>query len=306
MLSTQNDHIALPKIQINLHLSFSTMSGIKRTVLISGCSDGGMGAELAKVLHEQGLHVYATARDTSKMASLSALGIETLTLDIQSQESIEACAKQIPSLDILINNAGALMTTTVSDISIPEAKKIFDIMVWGNIAMIQAFLPQLVKSKKAMIVNHTSVGVHLAIPFQSVYNASKAAMSMFSDAMRLELEAFDIAVINLKTGGVRTQIATNVRAKDPKLPEGSLYTPAKEETESALRVDWLGNRGIPAEEWARQVAKELLKQTPPQTIWLGESATLLRYASSLPMAWFDGMIKMLTGLDKIQTILQKK
>jgi 1-acylglycerone phosphate reductase len=278
----------------------------KRTALITGCSDGGMGAELAKVLHHRGLHVYATARDTSKMASLSALGIETLSLDIQSQASIEACAKRIPSLDILVNNAGALMTMPVSDISIPRAKEIFDVMVWGNIAMTQAFLPHLIKSSRAVVVNHTSVGVHLAIPFQSVYNASKAAMSMFSDAMRLELEAFDIAVVNLKTGGVKTQIVSNVQAKEPKLPEGSLYAPAKEEMEKALRIEWLGDSGMPASQWAEQVAVELLKQKPPLTVWAGESASLMRVGSMVPMSWFDGMLKKLTGLGKIQDILRKR
>lgn len=134
------------------------MADSKRTVLITGCSDGGMGAALAKEFHTAGLHVYATARDTSKMESLTALGIETLLLDIQSESSIEDCAKKVPRLDILINNAGAQYTMPIADISIPEAKKLFDLNVWGNIAMTQAFLPQLLKSSKAIVVNHTSVG----------------------------------------------------------------------------------------------------------------------------------------------------
>ena len=83
------------------------MAVSKRTVLITGCSDGGTGAELAKQFHKAGLRVYATARDVSKMESLTALGIETLPLDIQSESSIEECAKKVSHLDMLINNAGA-------------------------------------------------------------------------------------------------------------------------------------------------------------------------------------------------------
>jgi NADP-dependent 3-hydroxy acid dehydrogenase YdfG len=80
----------------------------KRTVLITGCSDGGMGAALAKEFHQAGLHVIATARDVSKMTGLTSLGIETLPLDIQSESSIQACFAKVSDLDILINNAGAM------------------------------------------------------------------------------------------------------------------------------------------------------------------------------------------------------
>lgn len=149
------------------------MAATKRSVLITGCSEGGMGAALAKEFHKAGLHVYATARDTSKMKSLAVDDIQTLQLDISSAASIEQCLRSIDHLDVLINNAGAQYSMPVTDISVDEAKKIFDINVWGNIAMTQACLPLLLRSSKAIIANHTSIGADLSIPFQSVYNASK-------------------------------------------------------------------------------------------------------------------------------------
>jgi 1-acylglycerone phosphate reductase len=163
------------------------MASSKRTVLITGCSEGGMGAALAIAFHEAGLHVYATARDLSKMKQLTSLGIETLVLDIQSDSSIASCVSKLSSrnLDILANNAGASASMPISDLSLPEAKKIFDINVWSQLAVTQAFLPLLLKSKR-MIVNQTSVMSTTAVPFQSAYAASKAAMAMFSDSKRLE------------------------------------------------------------------------------------------------------------------------
>jgi 1-acylglycerone phosphate reductase len=163
------------------------MAESKRTVLITGCSEGGMGAALAIAFHRAGLHVYATARDLSRMQQLTSLGIETLALDIQSDSSIAACASKLSprSLDILVNNAGASASMPISDLSLLEGKRIFDLNVWSQLAVTQAFLPLLLKSK-GMIVNHTSVVSTTAVPFQSVYNASKAAMAMFSDSMRLE------------------------------------------------------------------------------------------------------------------------
>ncbi|KAK3661261.1 NADPH-dependent 1-acyl dihydroxyacetone phosphate reductase [Elasticomyces elasticus] len=246
------------------------MANSRRTVLITGCSDGGMGAALAKEFSSVGQHVYATARDLSKMSSLSSSNIRMLELDIQSESSITDCVKSLPSLDILINNAGVQYTMPVVDASITEAKRLFDTNVWGNIALTQAFLPLLLSSPNAMIVNHTSVGSGLAIPFQAAYNASKAAMSMFSDTLRLELQPFDILVVNLKTGGVKTNVIKNLRSKGPELTDNSIYAPAKETVEKALRMEYFDGMGITAEQWAKVVVADLLQPRPPPNIWRGE------------------------------------
>lgn len=149
------------------------MSTPKRTVLITGCSDGGLGAALASAFHEAGLHVYATARNPAKMEQLTSLGIETLTLDVQSQSSIAACVGKLSSLDILVNNAGMQFLMPVVDVSIPEAKKLFDLNVWSHIAMTQAFLPLLLKSPDGMIVNQRSVAAVTTLPFQAVEKAMR-------------------------------------------------------------------------------------------------------------------------------------
>ena len=175
------------------------MSRATQTVLITGCSDGGLGVALAVALHEAGLHVYATARDPSKMSQLASLGIETLVLDVESESSITACVGKISGLDILVNNTGALTLMPVADVSIAKAKKLFDLNVWSQIAMTQAFLPLLLESKLGMIVNQTSILAVTTMPFQAVYNASKAALAMLSDTLRLELQPFGIKVIDLKT-----------------------------------------------------------------------------------------------------------
>ena len=276
------------------------MDSAKTTVLITGCSEGGMGAALAEEFHRSGYNVYATARDQSKMANLSALGIKTMTLDIQSQESIDHCVESIPHLDILVNNAGASYTMPIVDMSIPEAKKLFDCNVWGHLALTQDFMPRLLASNKAMVVNHTSVGVHAALPFQAAYNASKAAMCMFSDILRLELQPFDIEVINLKTAGVKTNIVQNIKARQPRLPASSIFAPAKELVESALRSEWVGDRGITAEEWAKGVVADLQKASVPPVIWRGESALMARLASILPFGWIDGTYKKMTGLEEVE------
>ncbi|KAL8647290.1 MAG: hypothetical protein Q9210_005648 [Variospora velana] len=282
------------------------MSTAKRSVLITGCSDGGLGAALAVAFHDAGLHVYATARNTSKMEQIASLGIETLALDVQSEESIAACVNRLSSLDILVNNAGAQYLTPVVDASLSEAKALFDLNVWAHIAVTQAFMPLLLESSHAMIVNQTSVGAVTTLPFQAIYNSSKAALAMLSDSLRLELQPFGIVVVDLRTGVVKTNLIKNLnQAKHPSLPKGSIYQPAKETVEKALRQEGFEDKGMPAEDWARLVVQDLLKQKPPSVIWRGESAWLTRLATLLPFGMLDGVVKKLSGLDVVERAVRK-
>lgn len=287
------------------HAAFiNKMAPSKRTVLITGCSDGGMGAALAIAFHQAGLHVYATARNPSKMAQLKSLGIETLTLDVLSESSIKACVSKLSKLDILINNAGVSYSMPISDMSITEAKKVFDVNVWACLAVTQAFLPLLLESK-GMIANQTSVVSTVAAPFQSAYNASKAAFSLFSDSMRLELQPFGITVVSLKTGAVATKMIENQKASTPNsLPKGSIYEPAKEAVESSMRFEKMADVGTPPQLWAGQVVQDLLKKTPPPTIWRGAQAMLARIGTFLPYGALDGTLKKMTGLDVVEQMVR--
>jgi 1-acylglycerone phosphate reductase len=282
------------------------MSTKKRTVLITGCSEGGIGAALAAAFQEAGFHVYATVRNPAKMETLRARGIDTLTLDVQNGASIQECVSKLSSLNILVNNAGVQFLMPVVDVDISEAKKIFDLNVFSQLAVTQAFLPLILKSPKGMIVNQTSVGASSTIPFQAVYNASKAAMAMFSDSMRLELSPFGITVVDLRTGVVKTNLIKNLKeTQQPSLPEGSIYEPAKQTVEKALRQEGFEGQGLPADQWAKGVVSDLAKSNPPPVIWRGESAWLVRLATVLPFGMFDNMIKKMTGLDVVEKAVRR-
>jgi 1-acylglycerone phosphate reductase len=298
-------------------------SSRKLTILITGCSPGGMGAALAIAFHGAGHHVYATARNPSKLEPLAAQSIKTLALDVTSASSIASAVSSVSSslpdskgLDMLINNAAGIYTMPIADVSLDAARELFDVNVWSHIAVTQAFLPLLLKSTasstgglpaQAMIVNHTSVGSVTALPFQGIYNSSKAALAMLTETMRLELAPFGISVVDLKTAGVRTNIISNnnVNANAERLPEGSIYAPAREVVEKAMSQDELRERGITAEQWAAEVSALLLGRNPPTVIWRGESALLARVASMLPAGWFGGMIKKMTKLDVVEEIIKE-
>jgi 1-acylglycerone phosphate reductase len=278
----------------------------KKTVLVTGCSDGGMGSALAIALHEVGFRVIASARNPAKLSEVKGRGIETIALDVRSEESLQAAVLEVSSLtggslDVLINNAGIGYMTALSDASISKSKDIFDVNVWGLLSTTQSFLPLLLQSKKgAMVVNNTSIDSVVSAPFQGVYNASKAAAAMISANFRLELSSFGIKVIDLKTGGVKTNFWANTNKVDTKLPPNSLYTAASASIEKSMRGDPFEPSSVDRHVWAKAVAGDLSKASPPLKIWRGDSAFTIWIGTFLPMNAFDSVLKKMTGLSELE------
>lgn len=135
-----------------------------KSVLVTGCSEGGIGASIAASFQTRGYHVFATARNPSKIAKELAArpNVEVLTLDVTSAESIAAAVKAVDAktgdagLDVLVNNSGGGYVAPLLDIDIAKAKAMYEVNFFAVIAMAQAFAPALIKAKGA-IVNISSV-----------------------------------------------------------------------------------------------------------------------------------------------------
>jgi NAD(P)-dependent dehydrogenase (short-subunit alcohol dehydrogenase family) len=157
-----------------------------------------------------------------------------------------------------------------------------------------------------MIVNQTSVLSVFTLPFGSAYNASKAAMAMFSDSQRLELAPFGITVIELKTGIVRSNFLKNqMQVAQATLPANSIYALAKDAIEEKLRGDGADALAVSASVWAKQVVQDLLKQRPPSVIWRGGQAGRVRMGTFLPFGMLDKSIKKMTGIDILEQKLRQ-
>ena len=277
----------------------------QKSVLITGCSDGGLGSALALAFHASGLKVYATGRNLSKLTLMKTAGIEILTLDVLSASSISACVSQLNHLDILVNNAGAGYGSPISDLSIPAAKELFDLNVWSYLAVTQAFLPLLLQSR-GMIVNNTSAAANAVQPFHSTYNASKIAMSMFSEHQRFELAPFGIRVVELKTGAVQSNFITTNHVVQAKIPEKSIYAPVRDLVEKAMLVEGIADGAPSAETWANAVVKDLLKTSPPIKVWRGQNAGLAKLAQIFPQWLFDAIIMRMTGMDGVAKAIRSR
>lgn len=284
----------------------------KRTVLISGCSDGSLGSELARAFHRNGWRVFASARNLAKLKQVEAAGLEIVQLDTTSDESITACVTRISeltggSLDVLINNAGAGYSMPVLDLDMAQTRQLFELNVFSLITVTRAFFPLLVKSPTGgLVVNNTSCMAlpHASMPFSGAYNASKAAAANFSEVLRLELAPFGVKVTNLVTGSVKSTFHAN--APQISLPPDSVYNVAKEAVEKWMSGAEATATGADPVEWAEGVVQDLSKTNPPLWVWRGKHATAARICSFLPVGALDNTYKSRTGLDEVARNLKEQ
>jgi 1-acylglycerone phosphate reductase len=142
----------------------------EKSVLITGCSEGGIGHALAVCFQSRDFKVFASARDVSKIGSLATLpNVIPVKLDVSSAQQITAAKDLIAketngSLNYLINNAGRNHFMPVLDEDIEECKRIYETNVWGPLAVTQAFAPLVIKAK-GHITNITSISGHVNVPW---------------------------------------------------------------------------------------------------------------------------------------------
>lgn len=251
-----------------------------KTILITGCSKGGIGDGLAREFKSRGLRVFAAGRDPAKMAHLHDLGITVTVLDVTDSESVALAAETVRQatdgrgLDILINNAGVNHIMPFADCAVDDFRRVIDANVIGVFAVTQAFLPQLIDAK-GTVANIGSVNEVFLPPFQAAYNASKAAIAAFSDTIRTELLPFGVKVVHIKTGAVASNLFRSERPGD-KMPSGSMYSPCKDKIEDRAFLE--GTKFATPEEYAKEVANDLLGKPGP-VLWRGPTAGIGRLLS---------------------------
>ncbi|KAJ5895419.1 hypothetical protein N7495_007110 [Penicillium taxi] len=234
----------------------------RKSVLITGCSPGGIGNSIAREFHQNGLRVLATARDAAHITDLAELGIETLSLVVDDLDSVKACFAEAETrlgdkgLDYLVNNAGRNYTVPAMEVELAEARQTFETNFFAVITMCQTFLPLLIKAKGTIVQIGSIAGI-IPYVFGSVYNASKAALHSFSDTLRVELAPFGVHVTTVVTGGVSSRIARGERSLLP----NSLYMPI--ESEYLRRVKHSQHNAMNNEAYAHSVVRQVLYGSAP-------------------------------------------
>ncbi|KAJ5975741.1 hypothetical protein N7481_009448 [Penicillium waksmanii] len=253
----------------------------QKTVLITGCSEGGIGDALAKTFHKKGFRVFASARNTAKVQHLKDMGLDIVQLDVTDEESIKQAVSTVKAATGGIfglpgQQLRRSMPLLDSDVSI--AKNMFDVNVFAVVTITQAFAPLLIASK-GTIVNIGSVLGKMPFPWQGYYNASKAAVAIMTDQMRIEFSPWGVRAILITTGAIRTKFFDNLPSA-PRLPKNSFYYPAKDVIESALDGTEVAKNAMDVNSYAEVVVNNAIRSSPKKHLWSGGGALMTWLASA--------------------------
>lgn len=177
------------------------------TIIITGAS-AGIGFALAEFFGKKGHQVFGLSR---KPANSDLF--KTILTDITDNQQVQAAISKIleteKHIDVLINNAGMGMVGAVEDSTQDEILRLFNLNLVGSVQMMTAVLPTMRKQNAGKIINISSIGSEMGLPFRGFYSASKSALDKVTEAIRYEVAPWNIEICTLHLGDIKTKIAEN-------------------------------------------------------------------------------------------------
>lgn len=180
---------------------------MSKVVLITGGSSG-IGKTVGNYLQTKGYKVYGSSRNPENVTDSS---FPLIAIDVRNSQTIQQAVQEIidkeGKIDVLINNAGVGITGPVEEIPLDEIQNNFHTNVFGPIEMMKAVLPFMRNQKSGLIINVTSIAGYMGLPFRGIYSASKGALELITESIRMEVKPFNIKVTNVAPGDFATDIA---------------------------------------------------------------------------------------------------
>jgi NAD(P)-dependent dehydrogenase (short-subunit alcohol dehydrogenase family) len=193
---------------------------MSKRILITGCSTG-FGNDATKYLASKGHHVFATMRNVEgknraaadelrSFAEAEGVSVTVLEMDVTSDTSVAAAASALPTIDVLINNAGLGYGGPVESFSAEQVLAQLDLNIVGTVRAARAVLPGMRAQGSGLIIQISSVAGRGAFPGFGVYHASKWGLEGMSEAMRYELSPLGIDVVLIEPGPFSTNFFDNI------------------------------------------------------------------------------------------------
>lgn len=255
-----------------------------KSVLVTGASSG-MGKACAEYLRNKGYHVYGASRHSDgsiKADDRSGGFIKMVRMDVRDDEMVksvvDSMAQEEGGIDIVINCAGYALAGAVEDTTPQEATDEFDTNFFGVLRVCRAVLPYMRAKGNGLIINIGSVAGFIAIPYQSMYSASKYALEALSQAMRIEVKPFGIKVALIEPGDVRTGFTSGRVWTEAS--KGA--TPYKERCQKAVEAMERSEMSGPGPEIVvKAVAKIIASKNPPIRTVVGADYKLIAFLKRL-------------------------
>ncbi|MGL5834338.1 MAG: oxidoreductase [Waterburya sp.] len=238
-----------------------------KVALVTGASSG-IGKAISKQLINDGLIVYVAARRVEKMLDLEELGAIALKMDITQEQDIKEVIEQIEKkhngVDILVNNAGYALLGAMEDTSIEDARRQFEVNLFGLANLTKLVLPSMRAKKSGKIINISSIGGKIYNPLGSWYHATKHALEGWSDCLRLELAPFNIDVVIIEPGIIQTEFGDVTIPAMMKRSGNSAYSAMAKKIEEMIKsYNDLGNASDPFV--IAKVVSQAIKAKKPKT-----------------------------------------
>jgi short-subunit dehydrogenase len=240
---------------------------MKKVVLITGASSG-MGLATATFLSSN-FTVYAGSRTPEKLSDIE--NIRPILLDITDSKNIEKAIKKIGKIDILINNAGYGLVSTVEEMDEKQMLEQYNVNVFGLLRVCKAVIPILRKQQSGIIINISSFLGRIGLPLLTFYNSSKYAVEGITDSLRYELRDFNIRVHSIMPGFFDTNFARDNLVINPKtFDKNSPYSKIVS-TLAPTIVDQI-NHGNDAKEIAKMILNIIEDENFPAHETAGDKA----------------------------------
>ncbi len=180
-----------------------------KIVLITGGSSG-IGKAIGVYLKSKGYTVYGTTRNVSKYPNFKEFKL--VQMDVRDKQSIvDGISKVLvleKRLDVVINNAGVGITGPLEETPNEEILNAFDTNFNGPLNVIKSVLPIMREQKKGLIINITSIAGYMGLPYRGIYSATKGALELVTESLRMETKPFGIDLTCLAPGDFATNIAS--------------------------------------------------------------------------------------------------
>ena len=271
-----------------------------RVALVTGASSG-IGEATARRLAGDGFVVYGAARRLDRLQELAGYGIHPLAMDVTDDASMVAGIGRIIEeqgrLDVLVNNAGYGSYGALEDVSMDEARRQFEVNVFGAARLMQLALPHMREQQNGTIINITSMGGKIYTPLGSWYHATKFALEALSDCVRLEAAPFGVDVAIIEPGGIRTEWG-GIAAQMLKETSGQgAYADQAEAVAGSLSGEGNARFSSDPSVIAKAISKAASANRPKTRYTVGFGAKpLIGLHAVLPDRTFDALIKRASGV----------
>lgn len=239
----------------------------RRTALVTGASSG-IGKATAIALRDAGFRVIGTSRNPATAPTID--GIEWLTLDLESRDSITECATAAGAVDVLVNNAGESQSGPLEELPLDALDRLFQLNVLGPVQLTQLLLPGMRERGHGRVVMVGSMIGSFPLPYRSSYASTKAAIKAFATAARPELTPYGVWLTTVEPGSINTGIS---QRRTKYVGDDSPY---KAECDTVIsRLDALEASGISADDVAATVLEAVQAQEPRSLYARGSNAPLV-------------------------------